>query len=63
MTDPGPLWHPEGLTRFDPSPRKLIIDHTTYVIPRSSFTIGNLIAKAAGVCSETCKVGDSEQEK
>ena len=56
MTDPGPTWHPEGLTRFDPSPRKLMIDHTPYVIPRASYTIGNLVAKAAGACGTLCQV-------
>lgn len=59
MTDPGPLWHPDGLTRFDPSPRKLIFDHTSYVLPRSAFTVGNYLAAAAGICGETCQVRSS----
>ena len=56
MTDPGVMWHPEGLTRFDPSPKKLIIDHTPYVIPRASYTVANLVAKAAGLCTGVCEV-------
>lgn len=56
MTDPGPLWHPAGLTRFDPAPRKLIYDTTPFIIPRAAFAIGNLVAKAAGVCDSGCQV-------
>ena len=56
MTDPGVMWHPDGLTRFDPSPKKLIIDHTPYVIPRASYTIANLLSKAAGLCTGLCEV-------
>ena len=50
LTDPGVLWHPDGLTRFDPSPRKLIIDHTPYVVPRAAYTISNTLLRAAGAC-------------
>ena len=56
MTDPGVMWHPDGLTRFDPSPKKLIIDHTPYVIPRAAYTIGNMLSRAAGVCTDLCQV-------
>jgi hypothetical protein len=58
MTDPGVMWHPEGLTRFDPSPRKLILDHTAYIIPRAAYTVGNMLLRAAGACGKTCQVSN-----
>ena len=63
MTDPGVMWHPDGLTRFDPSPKKLIIDHTPYVIPRASYTIANLLSKAAGICTGLCEVNSRLSRK
>lgn len=56
MTDPGPLWHEDGLTHFDPSPRKLMLDQTSVVIPRAAYMLGNFFAKAAGSCDDLCQV-------
>ena len=56
MTDPGPLWHEEGLTHFDPSPRKLMLDQDSVVVPRAAYMLGNLLSKAAGVCTGVCQV-------
>ena len=54
MTDPDPLWHPEGLTMFDPVPHPYDADEHT--LPRAAHVLGNLLRHSAGACSGLCKV-------
>ena len=57
MTDPDPLWHPEGMTMFDPVPHPYDADEHT--LPRAAHALGNLLRHSAGACSGLCEVRSS----
>jgi hypothetical protein len=54
MTNPDPLWHPRNLSMFDPSPPGPHCDDD--ILPKAAYTLGNLLAAAAGICHDLCKV-------
>ena len=53
-TTPDPIWHPQKLQMFDPSPAGLNPDD--FIIWKASHILGNMLQKAAGVCEGLCKV-------
>ena len=54
LTSPDPLWHPQGLTMFDPSPPGPQCDDD--ILPKAAHTLGNLLSAAAGTCRGLCQV-------
>lgn len=52
-TDPGPGWHPDSRTRFDPSPPGIQPDDD--IIHKAAHVLGNLMRAAAGTCSGICQ--------
>ena len=57
LTSPDPLWHPYGLTMFDPSPPGPQTDDD--ILPKAAHSLGNLLSAAAGTCCGLCQVGTS----
>ena len=60
-TTPDPLWHPQKMSMFDPSPPGLNPDD--YIIWKATHVLGNMLQKAAGVCSGLCQVFNSSHSK
>ncbi len=61
MTNPDPLWHPDGLTAFDPTPHGPTLPDahgkgSGGVPTRLSRALGNLLSAAAGTCNALCQV-------
>ena len=54
LTDPDPLYHPEGLTMFDPVPSPYSPDD--YIVQKAAHTLGNFLRSAAGLCTGLCQV-------
>ena len=54
ITDLDPLWHPQGLTMFDPSPPPLNPDD--FIVQKAAHVLGNLLRAAAGTCVGLCEV-------
>lgn len=54
LTMPDPLWHPHGLSMFDPSPPGPQCDDD--ILPKAAYTLGNLLSAAAGTCTGLCQV-------
>ena len=53
LTSPDPLWHPHGLSMFDPSPPGPQCDDD--ILPKAAHTLGNLLSAAAGTCRGLCQ--------
>lgn len=54
ITDPNPLWHPQGLTAFDPTPAPFLTHDS--IMNKTAFTLGRLLRAAAGICNDLCQV-------
>ena len=54
LTDPDPLWHPEGLTFFDPVPSPFLTHEN--IMEKAAYILGNLLRTAAGMCLDICQV-------
>lgn len=54
ITDPDPLYHPDGLTMFDPHPA--ISDYNDPIPPGLARVTGNLLRAIMGNCDAFCEV-------
>lgn len=54
MTDPDPLYHPEGMAIFDPIPAPYGVDE--HILHKASRFLGNLLRLSTGFCSGLCEV-------
>ena len=66
MTHPDPLWHPDGVTMFDPTLRISSLPDADLrardgVPPKLSRALGNLLSAAAGTCDALCQVSCMQQ--
>ncbi len=57
ITDPDPLYHPDGLTMFDPRPA--IVDYNDPIPPGLARVTGNLLRAVAGNCDAFCEVREA----
>jgi len=57
MTDADPLWHPQGLTFFDPTPPPYLTHEN--IMEKTAHTLGRLLRSAGGMCSGICRVPPS----
>ena len=60
MTNPDPLWHPDGLSAFGlGSHHPLLPEPEVWGVPSTlARGLGNLLAGAAGACGRLCQVPD-----
>lgn len=54
MTDPDPLYHPEGKTMFDPVLEPYNPDE--HILNKGAHITGNLLRSSLGLCKGVCEV-------